>query len=84
MFIALSFDGVFFFGVIMKAQKLIEKLGKAKISDILKEAHPDAVYYVDEWNEHFKVHGYCADKCIVGINNPHTHYKLTDLQEALG
>lgn len=68
----------------MKAQKLIEKLGKDKVLDILKEAHSEAIYYVDEWNDHFKVQGFCADKCIVGVHNPHTHYKLSDLHEALG
>jgi len=67
----------------MKEQLLIEKLGAEKVQDILSNAHDDAVYYVDEWNEHFKVHGYCTDKCIIGVHNPHTHYKLSTLRNAL-
>lgn len=68
----------------MKAQKLIKRLGIKKISEILKEAHPKAVYYVDEWNDQFRTHGFYADKCIVGVHNPHSHYKLSDLETALG
>jgi len=67
----------------MKEQLLIEKLGAEKVQNILSNAHDDAVYYVDEWNEHFKVHGYCTDKCIIGVHNPHTHYKLSALRNAL-
>lgn len=67
----------------MKEQLLIEKLGIEKVQDILNNAHDDAVYYVDEWNEHFKVHGYCTDKCIIGVHNAHTHYKLSALRNAL-
>ncbi len=65
-----------------KSQKLIERLGVKKIRDILRDAHTGAVYFVDEWNDHFKVHGFYSDKCIVGVHNPHTHYKLVDLREA--
>lgn len=68
----------------MKAKKLIEKLGGKKVAKILKNAHQDAVYYVDEWNEHFKAHGFYTDKCIVGVHNPHSHYKLSVLKQALG
>ncbi|HAM65275.1 MAG TPA: hypothetical protein DCP65_05440 [Acinetobacter nosocomialis] len=68
----------------MKVQKLIEKLGRDKVLNILKEAHPEAIYFVDEWNEHFKVHGFYTDKCIVGVHNPHSHYKLSELKQALG
>ncbi len=67
----------------MKEQLLIEKLGIEKVQDILSNAHDDAVYYVDEWNEHFKVNGYCTDKMIIGVHNPHTHYKLSALRSAL-
>lgn len=61
---------------------IIEREGVKRIGDILHAAHKDAVYYVDEWNDHFKVHGYCADKCIVGVHNQHTHYKLDELRAA--
>ena len=68
----------------MKAQKLIEKLRAEKVQDILDNAHEDAVYYVDEWTDNFGgVHGYCTDKMIVGIHNPHTHCKLSELREAM-
>ena len=67
----------------MKHKKLIERLGAEKIQDILDNAHQDAVYYVDEWNEHFKVHGYCTDKCIIGVHNPQTHYRLETLKRLI-
>ncbi|HHP4696214.1 TPA: hypothetical protein ACSBZO_003741 [Acinetobacter baumannii] len=68
----------------MKAKKLLEKLGAKGIKKILESAHQEAVYFVDEWNEHFKVHGFYTDKCIVGVHNPHSHYKLSELKQALG
>ncbi|RIX01103.1 hypothetical protein D3X38_08525 [Acinetobacter baumannii] len=68
----------------MKAKKLLEKLGAKRITKILENAHQEAVYFVDEWNEHFKAHGFYTDKCIVGVHNPHSHYKLSVLKQALG
>ncbi|CAM0623084.1 Phage protein [Acinetobacter baumannii] len=76
--------GFYFFGGYMKAKKLLEKLGAKGIKKILESAHQEAVYFVDEWNEHFKVHGFYTDKCIVGVHNPHSHYKLSELKQALG
>ncbi len=76
--------GLLFFGEFMKAKKLLEKLGVKGITKILENAHQEAVYYVDEWSEHFQAHGFYTDKCIVGIHNPHSHYKLSDLKQALG
>lgn len=68
----------------MKAQKLIDRLGVERVQDILNKAHEEAVYYVDEWTDNFGgIHGYCTDKLVVGIHNPHTHYKLTELQKAI-
>lgn len=64
----------------MKHKKLVERLSVEKIQDILDSAHGDAIYYVDEWNEHFNVHGYCTDKCIIGVHNPRTHYRLETLK----
>lgn len=67
----------------MKHKKFFDRLGVEAITDIIENAHQDAVYYVDEWNEHFKAHGYCTDKCIIGLHNPHTHYRLDRLQSIL-
>ena len=68
----------------MKSKKLIEKLGTEKVQDILDNAHEDAIYYVDEWTDNFGgIHGYCTDKCIVGIHNSHKHYKLDELRKAI-
>lgn len=68
----------------MKHKKLVERLGVDKIQDILNNAHDDAVYYVDEWSEHFKVHGYCTDKCIIGVHNTQIHYRLETLKRLIG
>lgn len=68
----------------MKYKKFINRLGLDKIQDILNNAHTEAVYYVDEWTNKFGgIHGFCTDKMIVGVHNPHTHYKLKDLRLTL-
>ena len=66
----------------MNVLKLVNKLGLEKIKEIVITAHDDAVYYVDEWTDSFGgIHGYCTDKFFVGHNNPHTHYRLSNLKE---
>ena len=66
----------------MNVLKLVKKLGLEKIKEIVITAHDDAVYYVDEWTDSFGgIHGYCTDKFFVGHNNPHTHYRLSNLKE---
>ncbi|WP_353174133.1 hypothetical protein [Acinetobacter rudis] len=67
-----------------KAKRLIKKLGVDKVREIVDKAHHDAHYYVDAWTENFGgVHGFYTDKCIVGVHNQHTHYKLSELKGAL-
>lgn len=67
-----------------KAKRLNKKLGVDKVREIVDKAHPDAHYYIDTWANNFGgVHGFYADKFIVGIHNHHTHYKLSELKEAL-
>ena len=66
-----------------KIEQFIEKVGNSAAWGIIHNAHPDAVYHCTEWNEHFKCNGYETNKFIVGIHNPKTHFKLSDLKEKL-
>lgn len=67
----------------MKHKKLLDRLGLEKVKDILKNAHDDAVYYVDEWSEVFNIHGFYTDKCIIGVHNVSNHYRLECLQKMI-
>ncbi len=71
-------------GLRRKSTRTLSKISRLYLLSILESAHQEAVYFVDEWNEHFKVHGFYTDKCIVGVHNPHSHYKLSELKQALG
>lgn len=61
---------------------LINRIGINELESII-DCPDDAVYFVDEYNEHFKRHGYCTDKFIFGVSNNGTHYKLEDVRRTL-
>lgn len=68
----------------LHAQEFLIKHGIGKVTDIIKNAHHEAVYYVDEWTNNFGgIHGYYTDRFIVGIHNRKTHFKLDDFRKLI-
>lgn len=65
-------------------QQILEVFGNRDvIQGIVDQAHPDAVYYVNEQSRVTGKMGFYTDKLIVGVHNLHTHFKLDDLHKYL-
>lgn len=68
----------------IRTAKLLSKMGvKTLFEKAIQNAHQDAKYYCDEWNNHFQTHGYHTDSYHIGIHNAHNYYPLSAINEAI-
>ncbi|WP_407495097.1 hypothetical protein [Acinetobacter baumannii] len=65
----------------MKPEQFIREYGVEKAREVVEDAPDGATYYVNEKSKIVVgLHGFYADGFCVGIHNPHTHIKISDLK----
>ncbi|MEW7834306.1 hypothetical protein AB2R53_12270 [Acinetobacter baumannii] len=65
----------------MKPEQFIREFGLKKAREVVEGAPDGATYYVNEKSKIVVgLHGFYADGFCVGIHNPHTHIKISDLK----
>ncbi|HFF2858391.1 TPA: hypothetical protein ACGCCS_000753 [Acinetobacter baumannii] len=65
----------------MKPEQFIREYGLDKAREVVEGAPDGATYYVNEKSKIVVgLHGFYADGFCVGIHNPHTHIKISDLK----
>lgn len=68
----------------IRTARLMARMGVNTLTEkALNDAHKDAKYYCDEWNNYFKTHGYHTNSYHVGIHNANNYYSLADIKEAI-